>query len=57
LTPGSLAALVVGIVYAAVEPRIFESGDRRPLIIAILFVAAVARLMAASYSPFLYFQF
>jgi len=54
---GPLVALGVGVVLAAVEPRIFRDGEKRPVLLAVLTVLAVARLLAASYSPFLYFRF
>jgi len=57
MEPGALAALGVGVVWAAVEPRVFADGEARPWLLAAVFLAAVARLLAASYSPFLYFQF
>jgi alginate O-acetyltransferase complex protein AlgI len=57
IQPGAVAALLAGIILAAVEPRVFNDGQRRPYVLAILYVVAVARLLAASYSPFLYFQF
>lgn len=55
--PGAVVALVVGFVFAVVEPRLFRDGEARPVLLAVVFVLAVARLLAASYSPFLYFQF
>jgi alginate O-acetyltransferase complex protein AlgI len=55
--PGAVVALLAGIALAAVEPRVFSDGERRPVLLALLYVLAVARLLAASYSPFLYFQF
>ncbi|MFP4210934.1 MAG: MBOAT family O-acyltransferase [Alkalispirochaeta sp.] len=54
---GPLVALTVGVLLAAAEPRVFEDGEKRPVLLTILTVLAVARLLAASYSPFLYFQF
>ena len=57
IQPGAVAALLVGVLVAAAEPRIFRDGQARPLLLTVLFAWAVARLLAASYSPFLYFQF
>ncbi|MCG8481241.1 MAG: membrane-bound O-acyltransferase family protein, partial [Spirochaetales bacterium] len=54
---GSLAGLIAGIWFVVVEPRVFAHGNRRPILLAILFCLCVARLLVASYSPFLYFQF
>ncbi|MFW5695072.1 MAG: MBOAT family O-acyltransferase [Alkalispirochaeta sp.] len=57
IQPGAVVALVLGLVWAAGEPRVFREGQARPVLLTILFVGAVGRLLAASYSPFLYFQF
>jgi alginate O-acetyltransferase complex protein AlgI len=57
IQPGALVALGVGGIVAAWEPRIFRDGQARPLLLTVMFLLAVARLLAASYSPFLYFQF
>jgi alginate O-acetyltransferase complex protein AlgI len=57
IQPGSMAALLGGVALVTVEPGVFDDGRRRPVWLALLYVLAVARLLAASYSPFLYFQF
>jgi alginate O-acetyltransferase complex protein AlgI len=57
LSTGSIVALLLGMVVVTLEPRIFADGERRPVLLGALFLVAVARLLAASYSPFLYFQF
>ncbi len=54
---GSLVGLIAGIWFIVVEPRVFANGNRRPILLAIAFCLCVARLLVASYSPFLYFQF
>ncbi|MEX2444358.1 MAG: MBOAT family protein [Alkalispirochaeta sp.] len=55
--PGAVAALIAGSLVAVWEPRIFRDGQTRPVLLTVLFLCAVGRLLAASYSPFLYFQF
>ena len=57
LSTGSVVAVLLGMVVISLEPRIFADGERRPILLGVLFFLAVARLLAASYSPFLYFQF
>ncbi len=57
IQPGAIVALVVGLLLAGWEPRVFRDGQARPIVLTLLFLGAVARLLAASYSPFLYFQF
>ncbi|HKK47778.1 MAG TPA: membrane-bound O-acyltransferase family protein, partial [Alkalispirochaeta sp.] len=57
IQPGAVVALVVGVLWAGWEPRIFRHGEVRPIVLTALFLGAVGRLLAASYSPFLYFQF
>lgn len=66
-----LAALALGIVWLALEPRAArrsmsgrnQAGKQRlhpkleAMFLVILFVAAALKLSADSYSPFLYFQF
>ena len=54
---GALVGLAAGVWFVVVEPRIFAHGRRRPVLLALLFCLCVARLLVASYSPFLYFQF
>lgn len=57
LTPGRMLALLAGVLLVVAEPRIFRDGRTRPLVLLLLVVLAIARLLAASFSPFLYFQF
>lgn len=73
ITRQSMAFLVVGLALLYIHPRFLEfrrvipgspamktDGYRKPLVACatcVLFIAAVARLLASSYSPFLYFQF
>ncbi len=61
---GALAALLTGLILIVVEPRLdrmIRPGEKgyvlRPAMLSLVFVISVLRLMAASYSPFLYFQF
>jgi alginate O-acetyltransferase complex protein AlgI len=57
---GALAALSVGSVLVVIEPQVLVWLSRArtaPYIIATAFIVSVARLLAASFSPFLYFQF
>ncbi|TVR74317.1 MAG: MBOAT family protein [Spirochaetaceae bacterium] len=63
MSTGSLAALLLGIGLVIFEPwiaRRLEEGRAlplRPVVLPALFLFSVLRLLAASYSPFLYFQF
>ena len=57
LDVGAIAGLVAGVLLIAIEPRLLGNGSKRPLLLALLFCLCVARLLVASYSPFLYFQF
>lgn len=57
LDVGAIVGLAAGLVLIAIEPRLLGNGSKRPLVLAFLFCLCVARLLVASYSPFLYFQF
>lgn len=63
LSRGSMTALLVGIALVIIEPWIARRVEQggvlvvRPVILSVLFLLSVFRLLAASYSPFLYFQF
>ncbi len=55
-TVGMGVALLVGVVFAVLEGRALPFRWVRPAL-APLFVLSLVRVLAASYSPFLYFQF
>jgi alginate O-acetyltransferase complex protein AlgI len=68
LSRGALTALAAGIALIIVEPAIARRVERSstgskarlvffPLALTALFLVSVLRVLAASYSPFLYFQF
>ncbi|POR03278.1 poly(beta-D-mannuronate) O-acetylase [Alkalispirochaeta sphaeroplastigenens] len=65
MSSGALVALVAGLVIALAEPMLCSVGHYhrerwtllRSISLSILFGASLLWLLAASYSPFLYFQF
>jgi alginate O-acetyltransferase complex protein AlgI len=67
LTRGPIAALLAGLLICLFEPVLFRlsSGERvagvRPALVAAVpvtvFLMSLVRIMASSYSPFLYFRF
>lgn len=73
VTRQSLFFLAAGLAFLYIHPRFLEfreampgspamktNGYRKPVVagaVCVLFVVAVTRLLASSYSPFLYFQF
>lgn len=59
LSRGSIAAMIVGVAVAAGEPWIGRGvrGGARHGLVGVLFLLGLLRMLAASYSPFLYFQF
>lgn len=64
ISRGALTALVAGSLLAFAEPYIAQKTAQRgaprfavPAVLSGLFLFSVLRLLAVSYSPFLYFQF
>jgi alginate O-acetyltransferase complex protein AlgI len=63
-TGGAVTTLCIGVVLVVLEPwiarRLECAGSAvsvRPVMLSAVFVLSVLRLIASSYSPFLYFQF